>query len=99
MLEVTILKMKNHLILFGINRKSREPQGFFNSLIIVNHRLEIISEYKKQKLVPFGEFIPFEKQLRRFGLKKITEGYGSFLKGDNQKNLVFEELNILYLDL
>ena len=88
---------KNHLILFGINRKSREPQGFFNSLIIVNHRLEIISEYKKQKLVPFGEFIPLEKVLSRIGLKKVTEGQGSFLKGIKQENLIIDNLNILPL--
>ena len=45
----------------------------YNSLLVVNNNLEIISEYKKQKLVPFGEFIPFEKQLRRFGLKKLQK--------------------------
>ena len=87
----------NHFIVFGVNRYDEKKDGFYNALLAVNNNLEIISEYKKQKLVPFGEFIPFEKQLRRFGLKKITEGYGSFLKGNNQKNLVFEELNILPL--
>ena len=88
---------KNHFIIFGINRYDEKKDGYYNALLAVNNNLEIISEYKKQKLVPFGEFIPFEKQLRRFGLKKITEGYGSFLKGNNQKNLVFDELNILPL--
>ena len=88
---------ESHYILFGINRADEKQQGFYNSMIIVNNRLEIIKEYKKQKLVPFGEFLPFEKKLNKFGIKKITEGYGSFLKGKNQKNLVIDNLNILPL--
>ncbi len=102
--EILILKKvfsdnfnKNHFILFGINRRDKENDGFYNSLIIVNNNLEIIQEYKKQKLVPFGEFLPFEKILNNFGLKKITEGHGSFLKGYNQKNLIVYEMNILPL--
>ena len=35
--------------------------------------------------------------LGKLGLKKITRGHGSFLKGREQKNLVIEELNILPL--
>ncbi len=88
---------ENHYIIFGINRYDNKKKGFYNSLLVVNNKLEIISEYKKQKLVPFGEFIPFEKKLNKFGIKKITEGYGSFLKGEGEKNLVFEGLNILPL--
>ena len=66
-------------------------------MILVNNKFEIIQEYNKLKLVPFGEFLPFEKTLEKFGLKKITEGYGSFLKGESQNNLIFKELNILPL--
>ncbi len=88
---------KNHIILFGINRLDLEKNKFYNSLIAVNNNFEIIEQYNKQKLVPFGEFIPFEKILGKLGLKKITEGHGSFLKGREQKNLVIEELNILPL--
>ncbi len=102
--EVTEFKNKfskyfdnNHYILFGINRFSESHNRFFNSLIIVNNKFEILQEYKKQKLVPFGEFLPFENFLNKFGLKKITEGHGSYLKGTNQKNLLLDNLNILPL--
>ena len=88
---------ENHNLIFGINRYDEAKKGFYNSLIIVNNDLEILGEYRKQKLVPFGEFLPFEKMLNFFGLKKITEGHGSFLKGDNQKNLKINNLSILPL--
>ncbi len=87
----------NHFILFGINRYDKKKDGFYNSMIIVNNEMKIIDEYKKQKLVPFGEFLPYENLLNKFGLKKITEGHGSFLKGTDQKNLVIGDLNILPL--
>ena len=88
---------KNHFILFGINKSNMTNDGFYNSLIIVNNNFDIIGEYKKQKLVPFGEFLPFANTLNKFGLKKITEGHGSFLKGDRHDNLIIENLNIMPL--
>ena len=88
---------KNHYIVFGINRMDDKSGGYYNSLLVVNHKMKIIKEYRKQKLVPFGEFLPFQKILSSVGIKKITEGYGSYLKGKNQKNLVLENLNILPL--
>ena len=87
----------NHYILFGTNRYDKNKDGFYNSMFLVNNKLEVVQEYKKQKLVPFGEFLPFEKLLNKFGLKKITEGHGSFLKGELQNNLVIDNLNILPL--
>ena len=88
---------ENHFILFGINRVSEKSNGVYNSLIIVDSRLEILREYRKQKLVPFGEFLPFEKLLSTIGLKKITEGHGSFLRGEKQDNLKLENINLLPL--
>ena len=88
---------KNHFILLGVNKYDQRKDGTYNTMMIINNQLEIIKEYKKQKLVPFGEFLPFEKILNKFGLKKITEGHGSFLKGVQQDNIVIERLNILPL--
>ena len=50
-----------------------------------------------KKLVPFGEFLPYEKFLNNFGLKKITEGHGSFIKGKTDKNVVVDNFRILPL--
>ena len=44
----------NHLILFGVNKLDKKNNGVYNSLIIVNKKFEIVKEYNKQKLVPFG---------------------------------------------
>jgi apolipoprotein N-acyltransferase len=74
---------KNHLIILGIN--NFREQKYFNSLVILNNKLDILYIYNKIHLVPFGEFLPFEKTLSKFGLKKITSGYNSFSAGDLRK--------------
>ena len=88
---------KKHKIILGINKLDPNFGKYYNSMIVVDNNFKIIQNYNKRKLVPFGEFLPFEKFLNRFGLKKITEGYGSFLKGKKSNNLIVDQLNILPL--
>ena len=80
---------ENHLIALGINNfvnsDDSNNKKYFNSLVILNHKVEILSVYNKLNLVPFGEFLPFEKTLSKIGLKKITPGYSSFSSGDVRK--------------
>ena len=82
-------------------KKDNIKTNYFNSFIIIDKDFNIISQYNKQKLVPFGEFLPFEKILKKIGLKKITSGYNSFSKGkdDTIISLKFDEqiINILPL--
>tara|TARA_B100001564_G_scaffold349804_1_gene353408 strand:- start:402 stop:1961 length:1560 start_codon:yes stop_codon:yes gene_type:complete len=87
----------DHLIIFGVNKIEPKSGNFYNSMIIINNHFDIIQSYNKRKLVPFGEFLPFEKLLNNLGFKKITEGHGSFLRGQDDNNLIIENLNILPL--
>ena len=90
---------ENHLILFGVNtiNESSPNNQTYNSLIIINNKFDIVYQYDKTKLVPFGEFLPFENILSRIGLKKITDGYGSFSKGENSNIFLLDNLKLLPL--
>jgi len=90
---------EGHLILFGVNTvpDKQIKNQLFNSLVIVNHKLDVLFKYNKIKLVPFGEFLPFENLLSNLGFKKITEGHGSFSRGKEQSVFVLDKLKMLPL--
>ena len=90
---------EKHLILFGANttQENSKKLEIFNSLIITNNKLDINFQYNKIKLVPFGEFLPYENILSKLGMKKITEGYGSFSRGFNSDIFKLGNLKLLPL--
>ena len=53
-----------HKIVIGIN--SKDESGIFNSMVVLDKNLNILDKYNKNKLVPFGEFLPLEKFLGKF---------------------------------
>ncbi len=86
------------LVILGINDINREQDNkIFNSFVILDKKLNIVSLYYKNKLVPFGEFIPFERILKKTGLRKITNNYSSFSKGSERKIIQLKKLKILPL--
>ncbi len=87
----------NHLIALGINTLDNKNEKFYNSFIIVDRNLNKKFQYNKIKLVPFGEFLPFEYMLKKIGFKKITEGYGSFSKGNVSNTFFYENINVVPL--
>ncbi len=88
---------KNEIVIFGINTREKNSENYYNSMVAINNNFDVLYKYNKMKLVPFGEFLPFESFLNKFGFKKITQGHGSFLKGAVQKNLIIDNFKILPL--
>lgn len=54
---------------------------FYNSLVAFNDRAEPVRFYDKQRLVPFGEFMPFMDILERFGIANLVNVPGGFASG------------------
>ena len=86
---------EKHKIIIGIN--SIEDEKVFNSMVVLDKDLNILTKYNKNKLVPFGEFLPFEKFFFKFGLKKITQGYRSFSSDNERKIININNLNFVPL--
>ena len=86
---------ENHLLVIGINSQSIDEgvTKYFNSLSIYDHSLNLISTYNKNKLVPFGEFLPQEKILKNIGLKTLTNNYQSYSKGNQRKIIEINQKN------
>ena len=76
----------NDLIIIGLNsiEKNKDKDLLFNSMAIFNNKLDLIANYNKVKLVPFGEFIPFERIFSIIGAKTVTNSYQSFSKGKSR---------------
>ena len=86
---------KNHKIILGMT--SIEKNQIFNSLVLIDNNTNLLYKYKKNKLVPFGEFLPFENFLGKLGLKKITSGYQSFSAANTRNIMTINGLNFLPL--
>ncbi len=86
---------EKHRIIIGMN--IYENQKIYNSLLVLDNELNILDKYYKNQLVPFGEYLPFEKILANLGLKKITQGYQSFSADTQRDSIKLNDYNFIPL--
>jgi apolipoprotein N-acyltransferase len=78
----------NGILIFGADRAEQILIGrkYFNSLLVANAKGEILAEYDKEVLVPFGEYIPFKKFLNFLDI--VAYGVGEFTHGNNVTEII-----------
>ena len=85
----------NHKIIVGITRYKETE--IFNSMALLDNDLKLINVYDKNKLVPFGEYLPFENFFKNYGFKKITQGYQSFSSASERDLINVDDTKFLPL--
>jgi apolipoprotein N-acyltransferase len=59
-----------------------------NSILVLGNGAKLIATYDKTHLVPFGEYMPYEKTLAAIGIEKLTHARGSFATGPEPRPLM-----------
>jgi apolipoprotein N-acyltransferase len=85
---VGLLKPSTELITGAVraapDASAANPRAY-NSVYVIDPDGSIRGIYDKVHLVPFGEYLPFQRVLERFGLRQLTRMLGGFLSGDRRR--------------
>ncbi|HKS87428.1 MAG TPA: apolipoprotein N-acyltransferase [Pseudolabrys sp.] len=83
-----LLKPSTELITGAVRAASdanaRNPRAY-NSIYVIDSDGSIRGIYDKVHLVPFGEYLPFQRLLERIGLMQLTKVVGGFQSGDRRR--------------
>ncbi len=60
----------------------------FNSLFVLDGDARLLGTYDKQHLVPFGEYVPFEKTMTALGITQLTHMNSGFAAGSRRGLMV-----------
>ncbi len=60
----------------------------YNSVIAVDSNADVVATYDKQHLVPFGEYVPFESLVSKFGIRSMITLPGGFTSGATQDRVI-----------
>jgi apolipoprotein N-acyltransferase len=83
-----LLKPHTELITGAVRAAPASDAGgphAYNSVYVIDPDGSIRGIYDKVHLVPFGEYLPFQRELERLGLRQLTKQVGGFLAGDRRR--------------
>jgi apolipoprotein N-acyltransferase len=86
--ELRALIGPSHVLITGAVRAAPGQDGqlkYFNSLYVLSSDTTLA--YDKFHLVPFGEYLPFARELNALGLSKLTAGNVDFSPGNGPRTL------------
>lgn len=74
------------LLLAGIARSEGDGAAarYYNSIVAISDKGEIVDAIDKVHLVPFGEYIPFEGLFEQIGISQLVAGPMNFVAGANR---------------
>jgi apolipoprotein N-acyltransferase len=70
------------------NKSDARSVEAFNSILVFDDVGKLSATYDKIHLVPFGEYLPFERVLNAIGLGDLTFGRGAFTPGGEPRPLL-----------
>jgi apolipoprotein N-acyltransferase len=85
-------------LLAGAIRRDRGTNGndlYYTSVVAINEQAEVSGRYDKWRLVPGGEFLPWEGLLTRLGFRKVVSLPESFTAGSGPQNLAVPGLGLV----
>ncbi len=67
--------------------RNRDRRVFYNSVLVINDRGEIVAGSDKVHLVPFGEYLPLQDIAESMGIRQLTRLAGGFTAGASRATL------------
>ena len=85
MAQIAALLPQGTVLITGAVRAPEAAPGqkierAYNSIYVIDHDGTILSVYDKIHLVPFGEFLPFQRFLESLGMMQLTKLPGGFIR-------------------
>ncbi len=87
--EIALLTGRDKVLMTGAVRVLRAPDRtrYYNSFYVFGPGGQMLDVYDKAHLVPFGEYLPYEDELKSVGLTKIVGIGGSFAVGSGPRTI------------